>query len=286
MHRGYPTAASAAVAAPRSGTPFSSGGVARRFRRVVNRFADSGAGCAVGERGLIGIAPGLARPYRRAMPVAAAYDQYADWYEAFVQDSWTYMDRVRGLLADLLGPGTGRCLDLCCGGGAHAATIASRGWAPIGVDLSLGQLRHAQGRLSVLAGDASRLPLRSGSLPAVACVLAHTDVPDYAKMIGEVARVLQSGGRFVHVGPHPCFTGAFADWSQPDRVVVDTRYAERGRAFTGPPEGVRVRVGAWHVPLADLLNAFLEAGLHIDLTAESTANGIADVFAVRAVKSA
>ena len=47
-----------------------------------------------------------------------------------------------------------------------------------------------------------------------------------------------------------------------------------------------VRVGAWHVPLASLLNAFVEADLVIERTAESTGNGIADVFAVRAVKPA
>ncbi len=105
-------------------------------------------------------------------------------------------------------------------------------------------------------------------------------------MIREVARVLRPGGSFVHVGVHPCFVGAFADWSEPGRVVVDVRYAERNRAFEGPPQGVRVRVGAWHVPLAILLNAFVEAELRIERTAESTANGIADLFAVRAVKPA
>jgi SAM-dependent methyltransferase len=220
------------------------------------------------------------------MSAPAVYDAYADWYEQFVQDSWSYMDRVRDLLAHLLGPGKGRCLDLCCGGGAHVATIAGLGWAPVGIDLSLGQLRHARGRLPAAAGDASRLPVRSGSLPAIACVLAHTDLPDYSAVIREVARVLQPGGRFVHVGLHPCFIGAFADWSEPRRVVIDARYAEQSRAFEGPPGGVRVRVGAWHVPLAILLNAFVDAGLHIERTAESTANGIADVFAIRAVKPA
>lgn len=216
----------------------------------------------------------------------AAYDAYADWYEAFVQDSWTYMDRVRGLLGDLLGPGQGCCLDLCCGGGAHAGTITGCGWTPIGIDVSLGQLSHALGRLPVAAGDAGRLPVRSASLPAVACVLAHTDLPDYAAVLREVARVLQPGGRFVHVGLHPCFVGAFADWSEPGRVVVDTGYAARDRAFTGPPGGVRVRVGAWHVPLANLLNAFIDAGLVIDRIAESAANGIADVLAIRAHRPA
>ena len=115
-------------------------------------------------------------------------------------------------------------------------------------------------------------------------MLAHTDVPNYAAAIREVARVLRPGGRFVHVGLHPCFTGAFADWSEPSRIVIDAGYARRDRAFVGPPHGVRVRVGAWHVPLADLLNAFTEAGLSIDRVAESAATGIADIFGVRATK--
>lgn len=218
------------------------------------------------------------------MTAPAIYDEYADWYEQYVQDSWPFMDRARGLLADLLGPGPGRCLDLCCGGGAHAATIAGLGWTPVGVDLSLGQLRHARGRLPVCAGDATRLPLRSGSVPALACVLAHTDVPDYAAVIRDGARVLAPGGRYVHVGLHPCFVGAFADWSDHGRLVITPGYAVRERAFFGMAQGVRVRVGAWHVPLADLLNAFRDAGLRVEHTQESSANGIPDLFGIRAVK--
>jgi ubiquinone/menaquinone biosynthesis C-methylase UbiE len=218
------------------------------------------------------------------MTAPAIYDEYADWYEQYVQDSWPFMDRARGLLTDLLGPGAGRCLDLCCGGGAHAATIAGLGWAPVGVDLSLGQLRHARGRLPVVAGDATRLPLRSASVPALACVLAHTDVPDYAAVIRDGARVLAPGGRYAHVGLHPCFVGAFADWSDRERVVISPAYAVRERAFFGMAHGVRVRVGAWHVPLADLLNAFGDAGLRVEHVVESSANGIPDMFGIRAVK--
>ncbi|MER6595412.1 methyltransferase domain-containing protein, partial [Micromonospora purpureochromogenes] len=80
----------------------------------------------------------------------AAYDAHADWYEQFVSDTAAdYMTRVRRQLADLLGPGPGRCLDLCCGTGAHAAELRRSGWEPVGVDLSGGQLRHACARLPV-----------------------------------------------------------------------------------------------------------------------------------------
>ncbi|WP_343446044.1 hypothetical protein [Micromonospora schwarzwaldensis] len=44
----------------------------------------------------------------------ALYDDIADWYEEYARDtSGPYMDRVRSVLAELLGRGPGRCLDLC-----------------------------------------------------------------------------------------------------------------------------------------------------------------------------
>ncbi|MEU8046174.1 methyltransferase domain-containing protein [Micromonospora echinofusca] len=210
----------------------------------------------------------------------AAYDAHADWYEAFASDtSSDYMTRVRGRLGDLLGPGSGRCLDLCCGTGLQAAELRRLGWAPVGLDLSAGQLRHARPRLPVARADAAALP--------VACVLAHTDVPDYAAVVAEVARVLAPGGRFVHVGVHPCFTGAFADRSDPQRIVIDGGYAERERSFRAwTPHGVRVRVGAWHVPLADLLNAVTDAGLTLVRTVEAGSGPVPDLFGFLATRPA
>ncbi|GAA1857692.1 class I SAM-dependent methyltransferase [Asanoa iriomotensis] len=220
------------------------------------------------------------------MTAPPAYDAFADWYEEYTGSVSSYMDRVRAHLAALLGPGAGRCLDLCCGGGAHAATIRALGWDPVGVDLSQGQLRWAAARLPVAAGDATRLPVRDASVAAVACVLAHTDVPDYAAVLREAARVLAPGGRLVHVGVHPCFVGAFADRSVADLITINTRYADTAHTFDAwAPQGVRARVGAWHVPMADMLNAVTAAGLRIEEVAESSPNGIPDTFAFRAVRS-
>ncbi|MFD2763100.1 class I SAM-dependent methyltransferase [Micromonospora eburnea] len=218
----------------------------------------------------------------------AAYDAIADWYEEYASDtSADYMDRVRRQLAGLLGTGPGRCLDLCCGTGVHAAQLRRLGWDPVGVDLSAGQLRHARGRLPVARGDAARLPVADASVPAVTCVLGHTDLPDYPAVIAEAARVLAPGGRFVHVGVHPCFCGAFADRSDPGRIVIDGGYAERERTFRSwNTTGVRARVGAWHLPLADLLNAVTAAGLTVTRVQESGSTPVPDVLALQATKPA
>jgi SAM-dependent methyltransferase len=218
----------------------------------------------------------------------AAYDEHADWYDDFISGGAAggYVARVHATLADLLGPGAGTCLDVCCGTGAHVSVLAGLGWTPVGVDLSRGQLRYAARRLPVAVGDASALPVVDAAVPAAACVLASTDVPDYPAVLREVGRVLRPGGRFAHLGVHPCFVGAFADWSGRPRVVLDGRYADRSRTFEAwNPAGVRARVGAWHLPLADLLNAVPAAGLRLVRVAEAGPGGVPDIFGFLAVKT-
>ncbi|MEV0273263.1 methyltransferase domain-containing protein [Hamadaea sp. NPDC050747] len=222
------------------------------------------------------------------MPVAA-YDEIADWYADWVGGLHnSYSERVADVLQRLVPPGDGRtCLDIGCGTGARAGVLRNLGWRPVGVDLSTGQLRHARRVLPVAAADAAALPIATGSVDLAVSILTHTDLPDYPRVIGEAARVIRSGGRFVHVGIHPCFTGAFADRSDPARIIVDGGYHRRERRWDSfTTQGVRNRVGAWHLPLADLLNAFRAAGLEIVDTVEAgPEDGVPDVFAVAAVSS-
>ncbi|MET7481052.1 class I SAM-dependent methyltransferase [Streptomyces sp. NPDC005648] len=219
----------------------------------------------------------------------AAYDEHADWYNTHMSPDGAgdYVQRVHAALSDLLGPGGGTCLDVCCGTGAHADALSRLGWTPVGIDLSHNQLRYATRRLPVARADATALPLADASVPAAVCVLAGTDVPDYAAVLREIARVLKPGGRFVHVGVHPCFVGAFADRTDPPRVVVHPTYGDRARTYAGgSPQGVRARVGAWDLPLADLLNGTAEAGLHLTRTTEAGPAGAPpDLFAFLATSA-
>jgi SAM-dependent methyltransferase len=216
----------------------------------------------------------------------AAYDAHAHWYEWYVTSGVPeFTARAQGMLADLLGRGRGTCLDVCCGNGFHSGVLRELGWSPVGVDLSGGQLRYARHRLPVARSDATRLPVVDRSVPAAACLFAHTDLPDYPAVITEVARVLRPGGMFVHIGVHPCFVGAFADRADGSRIVLDGRYADRSHRFDSwSPNGVRARVGAWHVPLADLLNPVSAAGLHLGRIAEDGPGGVPDLLGFTAAR--
>jgi SAM-dependent methyltransferase len=204
----------------------------------------------------------------------AAYDEIADWYETEFLGEPSIVDPLGILhaLRGLLGWGHGICLDLGCGTGAYAHTVRDLGWTPVGVDLSKSMLRYAAERLPVARADAARLPVRAGSVPAVIAVMVHTDMPEYDVVLREVARVLQPGGVFVHIGVHPCFCGGFADATDRDALIIRPGY--RGTYWTKESwtdQGIRDKVGAVHRPLPDLLHAFLDAGLTLDRLAEGGA---------------
>jgi SAM-dependent methyltransferase len=217
----------------------------------------------------------------------ARYDEWADWYEGYITgEAESFTRRTAEVLARALGPGTGPLLDLACGTGIHSQTISALGWTPFGVDVSLGQLRHARHRMPVVAADALALPVASGRLAAVAAVLCHTDIDDYAATCRVVSRALRPGGVFAHVGVHPCYVGAFADRADVSKIVIKPGYWDRDRHFDAwSPRGVRARVGARHIPLGELLDIFLGAGLMIERVIEA-AEPTPDILAVRCVRPA
>lgn len=218
--------------------------------------------------------------------MAAAYDEIADWYERefLARTAGTDPLGIRRALRGLLGHGHGVCLEIGCGTGIHAAEVRELGWTPAGIDLSGAMLRHARGRLPVARGDAGRLPVRDGCVAAVIIVMAHTDMPAYPAVLRAAARVLRPRGVLVHIGVHPCFCGGFADRSDPSAVVVRPGYLDgHWTKASWTDQGLRDKVGAIHLPLPQLLHAFLDAGLTLEQFAEG-AEPTPVVLAIKARK--
>ena len=168
-------------------------------------------------------------------------------FKAFEAAGWTARaptyDRLMGAvtarvaepLLDAAGVRSGtRLLDAACGPGGLAATAATRGAEPVGLDLAADMVALARRRhpdLRFIEGDAERLPFDDAAFDAVAAGFLIHHLPDPERAAAEFARVLAPGGRV-----------AATVWDRPQRMrligLVDDAMAEAGaeRAL-GVPQG-------------------------------------------------
>ena len=128
--------------------------------------------------------------------VAPGYDRMNRILSLGLDQGWR-----RQTLAALDLPARARMLDLCCGTG-DLALLTPETLRTVGCDFTPAMLgiARAKGRaagrpLPLLAGDAMRLPLRSGVFDAVVVGFGVRNLPDLHVAGREIRRVLAPGGQ-------------------------------------------------------------------------------------------
>ena len=140
----------------------------------------------------------------------AFWDDDADDYQAAHESQLEQRGRwgVWGIAeseVNAVGDVTGLdALELGCGGAQHAIGIASRARRRVGLDLSLGQLRHAARnlahadlRMPLVSASATATPFRDASFDLVFCDNGAMSFCDPYTTVPEVARLLRPNGRLV-----------------------------------------------------------------------------------------
>jgi ubiquinone/menaquinone biosynthesis C-methylase UbiE len=103
--------------------------------------------------------------------------------------------------------------EICCGRGEAFDLLSGKFWRGIGVDVSLAMLesalaKHQNPELCLVQGDATRLPLASGSFESVFMLGGIHHVNDRRQLFAEIARILRPGGKFYFREP----VNDFAPW--------------------------------------------------------------------------
>jgi SAM-dependent methyltransferase len=99
------------------------------------------------------------------------------------------------------------CLDLGCGEGRVMRSVSRSGAEVHGVELNPYLARLAARTALTMIGELPDLGfIREDSYDAAYCVLVLEHIEDHRGLFDEVARVVQTGGRFAVVMNHPVWT--------------------------------------------------------------------------------
>jgi len=141
-----------------------------------------------------------ARVYGIFQTIAPRYDRANARISLGLERGWKKLLVRR--MADQTGRGQ-RVLDICCGTGDIAVLLAEKrpDLHVTGLDFSPAMLEIAREKgsglphLDWVQGDAMRLPFRDGTFAAVCISFGLRNTADYARVLAEMKRVVQPGGK-------------------------------------------------------------------------------------------
>lgn len=145
-----------------------------------------------------------------------------------------------------------RTLDLACGEGRLGRLLAERGHRVVAVDASptMARLAHEAGGQLVVVGNASHLPIASGTVEIATAFMSLQDIADLEAAVAEVARVLVEGGRFCIAIAHPIRSAGHFTSKQADSDFSLSSYFEsRPWSWRSQHTGLQLELPGIHRPL-------------------------------------
>jgi ubiquinone/menaquinone biosynthesis C-methylase UbiE len=134
----------------------------------------------------------------RPMTTREGYDRWAPFYD---EPGNQLLDIEQPVVREILDRlPVGVALDAACGTGRHSEYLASLGHKVIGVDTSPEMLARAREKVpdgEFHEADLYDVPLADDSVDLVVCAIALTHVPDLARALTELVRVLRPNGHLV-----------------------------------------------------------------------------------------
>ncbi|MCZ7525790.1 MAG: class I SAM-dependent methyltransferase [Acidimicrobiia bacterium] len=198
------------------------------------------------------------------------WERHAGWWQAGFTGGADpeYEEQILPMALEHL-RGARRVLEVGAGEGqvARAARSAGAGLV-VGVEPATAQVRTAVARGGgprFLRAVADALPFPDGSFDAVVACLVFEHVGPFEAAIGEVARVLEPGGRFLLFLNHPLLQAPDSGWV--DDHILDEQYWRVGPYLPEDRRDEEISPGVtlpfWHRPLSRYVNALVERGLVI-----------------------
>ena len=179
-----------------------------------------------------------------------------------------------------------RVLDLGCGAGENAITMAGLGAHVIALDVSPAQLAlgrrladAAEVRVEWHESDAADLAfLRADSIDLVLAAGVLGEVEDLDRLFRQVHRVLRPGAPFVFSYDHPMALAVGREGQAPGALPLGTLEVRRSYFDTRPVEvtydGERIQV--WPRTIADVFSSAHRAGYRVELLLEPEPHGGSD----------
>jgi SAM-dependent methyltransferase len=201
----------------------------------------------------------------------AEADRWIRWARTPGHDSYWRFHREQFLR--LLPPPGGQTVDIGCGEGRLARDLKALGHRIVAIDSSpslVTAARELDPSMDVRLAYAAALPLEDASADLAVAFMSLQDIDEMPNAIGEVARVLEPGGRLCLAIVHPLNSAGRFEQSASDApfVIKGDYLGAFHYADTVERDGLTMAFHSRHRPVEAYFMALEKAGLLVEALRE------------------